>query len=261
MRIALLFLVFSFCSCDQVSDLNLTPEKVEHPTLIRESTKQYENNSWQAFLKNLPVLDKPIVDYKGRPIEYQDKHTGILPFDVGNADLQQCADALIRLRAEYLFQQKRYNEIGFHFVSGDYYTWTNYCKGLRPFAKGNAVNFIKTSTVEKSHESLRRYLDIVYTYASTISLANELKPANGFEIGTVVIHAGSPGHCFIVIDEAIGQNGEKMYKLAEGYTPAQSIYVLRNLDAEGVSPWYKLQTGIIETASYRFENYTLGKFE
>lgn len=49
--------------------------------------------------------------------------------------------------------------------------------------------------------------------------------------------------------------------MAEGYTPVQSIYVLRNLNEDGISPWYKLSKGVIETASYRFTDYKLGRFE
>jgi hypothetical protein len=229
--------------------------------IIADTSKNYDVNSWQYFLQHLPIVDKPIVDYRGKQISYQEKHVGIIPYDVGTFDLQQCADALMRLRAEYLFQQKRFNEIGFHFVSGDYYTWNDYCKGSRPVAKGSGVKFISVSSSEKNHESLRKYLDIVYSYASTISLSKELKTANDFEIGTVVIYAGSPGHCFIIIDEAIDRAGQKVFKLAEGYTPAQSIYVLRNLNEEGINPWYQLKKGVIETASYRFDNYKLGKFE
>lgn len=254
-----LILIFSGCGSASVPDFQINNEKVLKPA--SDSLKKYDVNSWQYFLQHLPVVDSPVVDYRGKPILYQEKHAGIIPYDVGKFDLQQCADALMRLRAEYLFQQKRYDEIGFHFVSGDFYSWTDYCKGLRPAAKGDGVRFITTSLSEKTHESLRRYLDIVYSYASTISLSKELKTANDFEVGTVIIHAGSPGHCFIIIDEAINKAGEKVFKLAEGYTPAQSIYVLRNLNEDGVSPWYQLKKGVIETASYRFENYKLGKFE
>ena len=253
-------LLFVLLSCGNAS-VPSQSSNAKFSKISYDSSKKYDASSWQYFLQHLPVVDKPIVDYRGKPIHYQEKHVGIIPYDVGTSDLQQCADALMRLRAEYLFQQKRYNEIGFHFVSGDYYSWNDYCKGLRPVAKKNEVKFVTTSSSEKTHESLRRYLDIVYSYASTISLAKELKLATGFEIGTVVIHAGSPGHCFIIIDEAISKAGEKVYKLAEGYTPAQSIYVLRNLDEEGISPWYQLKNGVIETASYRFDDYKLGRFE
>lgn len=252
--------ILIFFSCGNVSP-KLPASNSVSSQIVSDTLKKYDVSSWQYFLQHLHVVDKPIIDYRGKQIAYQEKHVGIIPYDVGSSDLQQCADALMRLRAEYLFCQKRFNEIGFHFVSGDYYSWNDYCKGLRPVAKGNGVNFISVASSERNHESLRKYLDIVYSYASTISLSKELKTANDFEIGTVIIYAGSPGHCFIIIDEAKNKSGEKVFKLAEGYTPAQSIYVLRNLNEEGFSPWYKLKKGVIETASYRFDNYKLGKFE
>jgi hypothetical protein len=226
-----------------------------------DTLKKPDAASWPYFLQHLPVVDSPVVDYRGRAISDQQKQAGIIPYDVGHADLQQCADALMRLRAEYLFAQKRYDEIGFHFVGGQFYTWAKYRKGLRPVAQGNGIRFVQASAQGQTHESLRRYLDIVYTYASTISLARELKPATNFEIGTVVIHAGSPGHCFMIVDEKINEAGEKAFKLAEGYTPAQSIYILRNPNEAGVSCWYPLKKGVIETASYRFTDYQLGRFE
>lgn len=258
------FLPFSFLlalSCTDFSNTNSIQSTSSPIQQIQSAGKKYPINSWQYFLQHLPLVDSPIRDYKGKLIADQKKHIAIIPYDVGKADLQQCADALIRLRAEYLFQQKRYNDIGFHFVSGQYYTWNEYCNGLHVVAKGNNVTFIRSSTSEKTHESLRNYLDIVYAYSSTISLAKELKFANNFEVGTIVIHPGSPGHCFIIIDEAVNEKGEKLYKLAEGYTPAQSIYILRNLNEAAMTPWYVLKNGVIETASYRFTDYKLGKFE
>ena len=254
-----LILMLAFMNSGNSSVFELqTNKQTDH---ITDTSNKYKANSWQYFLQHLPIVDQPILDYKGRPIDYQQKHVGIVPYDVGATDLQQCADALMRLRAEYLFQQKRYDEIGFHFVSGDYYSWNAYCNGLRPVPKGRGIKFITASHSQKNHESLRHYLDIVYNYASTISLAKELEPANRFEIGTVVIHAGSPGHCFIIIDEIRNNKVDTVYKLLEGYTPAQSIYVLRNLSVPGISPWHKLKMGVIETASYRFDNYKLVKFE
>lgn len=220
-----------------------------------------DTESWNYFLQHLPVTTGKILDYRGKPVPDQDKQAGIISFDVGARDLQQCADALMRLRAEFLFARQHYDEIGFHFVSGQYYAWKDYCKGRRPVAKGNTVVFTHGASADYTHESLRSYLDLVYTYASTISLAKELKPASDFAIGTIVIHAGSPGHCFIIIDEARNKEGEKVFKLAEGYTPAQSIYVLRNPEEADTSPWYRLSKGIISTASYTFTSYQLKKFE
>src|SRR5688572_27906536 len=76
-----------------------------------------DENGWAYFLRHLPVIDQPIVDYRGRLVEDQYKSAGIIPYFIGKADLQQCADALMRLRAEYLFYHDSHNAIGFHFVS------------------------------------------------------------------------------------------------------------------------------------------------
>lgn len=217
------------------------------------------DSSWQHFLRTLPTRAGAVVDYTGAPIADQQKHAAVIAYDVGRRDLQQCADALMRLRAEYLFRQKQYERIAFHFTSGQLYTFRNYCQGLRPQARGRGVEFVAGAQGEVSYRALRAYLDIVYAYAGTISLTRELKPASGFEIGTVIIKPGSPGHCCMIVDEARRRDGKRVYKLAESYTPAQSIYILKN-PADG-SPWYELKEGApVRTSSYHFTTYYMKKF-
>jgi hypothetical protein len=253
-----LFLIFINCSENKVAVS--ADEIVTENNVIKDSTT-YPLDSWHYFLQHLPIKQGPILDYHGNKLSNQAKHIAIINYDVGTSDLQQCADALMRLRAEYLFSQKRFSEIGFHFTSSDYYSWNAYCKGKRPIIRGNKVSFINSVTSEHTHASLRKYLNIVYTYAGTISLSKELKSAITFDVGTVIITPGSPGHCFIIIDKAKDKKGKDIFKLAEGYTPAQSIYVLSNPYDEEINPWYRLDKGVIETSSYRFTNYNLKKFE
>jgi hypothetical protein len=225
------------------------------------TTKQIKDTgSWEYFLQHLPEKDGPIVDYKGRTVSFQQKYFALINYDVGTRDLQQCADALMRLRSEYLFAKTRFAEIGFHFTSGHYYSFADYCKGKKPIPKGNNVHFTYSLLHKKNAQSLRRYLDIVYTYAGTISLAAELKNTSDFAIGTIVISPGSPGHCFIITNEATTPSGEKLYKLVEGYTPAQSIYVLRNMQQPSLGFWHSLKKERIITASYEFTSYKLKKF-
>ncbi len=219
-------------------------------------------HSWPYFLQHLPAQNGPILDFRGNLVSNQGKHAAIINYDVGKSDLQQCADALMRIRAEYLFSQLMFDEIGFHFTSGGYYSWTDYCKGIRPVSSGNGLRFLRIAGQSgKSHQSLRKYLDIVYAYANTISLCKELKPAEKLQVGSVIIFPGSPGHCCMIMDEAINGNKDTVYKLVEGYMPAQSIYILSNPYEPSLSPWYHLSKSSIATASCIFKNYYLRKFE
>jgi hypothetical protein len=89
-----------------------------------------------------------------------------------------------------------------------------------------------------------------------------LKPSATFSVGTVIIVPGSPGYCSIIINEALATGGEKFFSLAEGYSPAQSIYVLRNTKNPTMGAWQPLWGGSsIATASYLFKNYRLRTFE
>jgi hypothetical protein len=176
--------------------------------------------------------------------------------------LQQCADALIRIRAEYLFSQQRIQEIAFHFTNGSYFSFKEYTEGIRPLIIRGRFTFAQTAqSCNFTHESLRSYLNIVYTYANTESLCKELKSADNFDIGTVIIHPGSPGHCTMIIDRKILKPCDTVYMMAEGYIPAQSIYILANPYEPKLSPWYHLKKGIITTSSYEFNRYFLKKFE
>jgi hypothetical protein len=230
-------------------------------TITKDSLVSYNRNSWEYFLQHLPITEGIILDYRGKPIANQSKQAGIVAYDVGNRDLQQCADALMRLRAEYLFGQKRYSDIGFHFTDGQYYSFEEYCNGKRPVARGNKVQFIRAVSTPISHQALRSYLDMVYTWAGTISLYHYLKPAEDFGVGVIIITPGSPGHCCIIVDEKVSPAGERLFKLVEGYTPAQTMYLVSNPLHASISPWYALQKGTIVTASYQFDDYALRKFE
>lgn len=234
-----------------------------HPAITRETSivTRSAPGSWPYFLQHLPVRQGMVVDYRGRAIRHQGKAAAIIDYDIGSKDLQQCADALMRLRAEYLFQAGRSHDIRFLFTSGQTYAFEDYCKGIRPVLSRNNARFERTTaSAAPTHTTLRKYLDIVYTFAGTISLGKQLQQTGHITIGTVILKPGSPGHCCIVIDEKLFSNGERRYKLAEGFMPAQSIYVLRN--EENGTVWHRIQPGKpLYTASYDFTTYGLYAFE
>jgi hypothetical protein len=253
----ILLAAFCFISCYQ-KPIGVT---YAPPEIKPDSSSM---GSWAYFLQHLPESKGDILDYQGNPVSNQAKHFSLINYDVGTKDLQQCADALIRLRAEYLFSRQRFADIGFHFTNGDYYDWEAYCRGIRPAYTHmrNGKTFATTERpVAKTHQTLRAYLNIVYTYAGTVSLCRELKPTNKLEIGTIVIAPGSPGHCSMIVNKAVFNKTDTLYKLAEGYMPAQSIYILANPYEPDLSPWYHLSAKTISTASCTFSHFYLRKFE
>ncbi|MBE7686747.1 hypothetical protein F6A46_00685 [Tenacibaculum finnmarkense genomovar ulcerans] len=264
------FFLISISSCKpdvEKSNTNKSAEtirgRISCPTDY--SRENYDTSSWKFFLQNLKLLpDKSkILDFTGNPISNQSSHVAIINYDVGNRDLQQCADAIIRLRAEYLYEQKAFDKIEFKFTSGHNYKWTDHAKGIRPQVQGNSVTFQQTTNADASYSNFRHYLDIVFMYAGTISLNRDLKKIfrnKNLEIGDIIIKGGSPGHAVLIVDSAHDANGNYLYLLAESYIPAQSIHVLKSSDSES-SPWFKInKQGAISSERYYFNNPNIRRF-
>ena len=211
-----------------------------------------EENSFAYYLQNLPLKSHgtKVRYFDGRE-KLRDVYLAVVDFTLGDRDLQQCADGVIRLRAEYLYEKERYDEIHFNFVSGFHADFTKWSVGNSIAINGNNVSWVANSSNNDSYESFQRYLDMVYAYASTLSLEKELieKPFEELGVGDIFIQGGSPGHCVIVVDMAENEEtGEKIFMLAQSYMPAQDIQVLRGEGEE--SPWF---SGDIEDTLYTSE--------
>ena len=216
-------------------------------------------NSFGEFLVNFPLkkYGAQIHRFDGNPIATQSLHEAIYDIDTGEKDLQQCADSVIRLYAEYLWKQDRKDEIAFHFTNGDLVKWTDYRDGNRAFVMGNSVDYRKTASYDNSYQNFRNYLDLIYNYAGTISLTAETKAVNStknLKTGDILITPGSPGHVVFIAGSCENKNGEKLFLLSEGFTPAQSIHLLKNPFEENISPWYQLDVNSekINTARFSF---------
>ena len=127
------------------------------------------------------------------------------------------------------------------------------------------MTFVKEAAEDDSYESFRKYLDVVFTYAGTISLDKETAPVknnNQIKTGDILVTPGSPGHAVIIVGRAKGKNGDVVYLLAQGYTPAQSIHIITNPCGDGINPWYTLNVnnGRTVTARYLFEKTNLRSF-
>ncbi len=130
-----------------------------------------EEGSFAYYLQNLPLKpDGTKVKYYDGREKTRDVYLAVVDFSLGERDLQQCADAVIRLRAEYLYVESRFDEISFNFVSGFPAVYSRWADGFGITVNGNQVSWIENSNHNHSYESFQKYLDTVYAYASTLSL-------------------------------------------------------------------------------------------
>ncbi|NJM25838.1 MAG: DUF4846 domain-containing protein [Bacteroidia bacterium] len=204
--------------------------------------------SFGEWLRAIPVKPgKPeVMLFNGEPKYNQQAHSLVLDIDTGNRDLQQCADAVMRLRAEYLYGSHQYKRISFDFTNGftcDFATWT---KGYRPAVIGNKVSWKKSATPDSSYQSFRKYMVQVFTYAGTQSLSRQMKPKAIADIapGDVFIRGGFPGHAVIVLDVAVNKStGDRIFLIAQSYMPAQDMHVLVNPNEPARAPWYAASFG------------------
>jgi hypothetical protein len=217
------------------------------------------SGTFAAYLQSLPL--KPVgtqtKTYTGAIAQTDMFTAGVVDISVGNEDLQQCADVVMRLRGEYLYQQQRYNEIMFHFESGFRCDYVHYANGYR-YSKGRWVLKAKK---DYGYPAFMRYMNLVFAYAGTLSLQKELKAVSNpgdLKAGDVFIKGGSPGHCFIVMDVAENSSHDKLFLLAQSFMPAQNLQVLQYDN----NPWFNIdrKSGIWygelidKTYLKRFEN-------
>lgn len=210
---------------------------------------ELSRGTFADWLRNLPLKQDRVSVYlfNGNLKSNQSAHFAVIDMDTGRKDLQQCGDAIIRLRAEYLYSIGDYGSIHFNFTSGDKADFTEWIKGYRPIVKNNKVRWVRTAGEDSSYPNFRKYLEKVFEYAGTLSLSKELVKINNIadmQTGDVFIRGGAPGHAATVIDMAErSDSGKKIFLLAQSYMPAQDIYILKNPNDSAISPWYELDFG------------------
>jgi hypothetical protein len=162
------------------------------------------------WLRTLPLLPAgaPVMHFDGAEKPRQDVHAAVVDIDVGRRDLQQCADAVMRMRAEFLFSLGR--PIAF----------------LAEPGKPRVLAY-EASVPDPGRRRFDKYLVRVFAEAGSASLQAQLQPVRGpAEPGDVLIQGGYPGHAVLVLDVVEDDRGARRLLLAQSYMPAQSFHVL-----------------------------------
>ncbi len=206
---------------------------------------QTKPRSFAAWLRSLPLKPgKPAVHLHDGSEKYnQDAHVAVLDIDVGKRDLQQCADAVMRFWAEYLWSVGRHDLICFRSAAGNKAKWTKWRDGYRP-PKGKAGPWKKVAAHADGYRRFRKYLNKVFGIANSASLLRQMsvvKNNQSVEIGDVFIEGATRagyGHAVTVMDVAENSDGQRIFLLSQSYMPAQDIHILKN-PSNPESPWYE----------------------
>lgn len=214
------------------------------PTPFGYSRIAGKDSGYAEFLRKLPLLPdgSPVLLYNGELKDYQAGHMAVVDIDVGKKDLQQCADAAMRLRTEYLFHSNQHEKMIYHLTNRQELSWPKWKKGYRlKYLGHNKTEYNKTASANASYETYRKWLDVLMMYAGVSSIMkfdstaielDEIEPGDAF---------ASTGHLIIIIDVVQNDAGKKMFMLAQSYMPAQQIEILIN-PYDPSTPWFSLDT-------------------
>lgn len=220
-----------------------TNETIPHPEATldeRFSTPQgfsrvhLEKHSFGAFLRHLPLAaaNTPVRSYRGDVIRSGDHPNvaAVVAIDVGNRDLQQCADAILRLHAEWRYAEG-HRDHAYRAADGTKLSFARFAAGDRLRVEGNKLSFVHNArAAEPTHALLRTWLDDVFGWANTGALARDgarvswknLRPGDFFVL------TGVPyGHAVLVLDMATDAQGRRALLLGQSFVPAQNMHVLR----------------------------------
>ncbi|MEM1029666.1 MAG: DUF4846 domain-containing protein [Myxococcota bacterium] len=201
-------------------------------------------SSYAHWLRHLPLRapGTAVRAYDGRVIlDADDPRLGaVVDLDLIGEDLQQCADTVLRLRAEYLRVRGDDEAIRFTYTNGWTSAWPRWRDGWRPRVVGPRDVRVFRRRADDSRDSFNAYLRDLFSYAGTISLAREAEAVLAADVrgGDFFILPGGPGHVVVVLDLAEhDETGERFALLGQGFMPAQDFHVLR---AAPERIWFRL---------------------
>jgi Domain of unknown function (4846) len=213
----------------------------------KHARAEWSSNLFGQYLRQLPL--KPagtLVKYFDATTKANnDVYAAVIDLPIGTKDLHQCADAVMYMRAKFLFDLELYNEIKFRFLGDE------------------KMHFYKDYTADKRNPKVFfKYIQEVWSAANTRSLHAQLKAKNinDAATGDVLIVTGNPyGHAVQIIDECTNaKTGKKLFMLAQSYMPAQEIQVLVNAAHPELVVWYDFTSDEkIYTPEWTFEKDAL----
>ncbi len=223
-------------------------------------------DSLTTFLRKYPLkkAGKPVLLYNGEEKGNQSAHMAVFKLPMEKEDLQQCADSVMRVYAEYFWKTGQKERISFRFVDGFQAEYTKWRSGYRIRPGESRSSWVPGGAHDDSYENFKKYLRMVFAYAGTLSMEQESKKIKLSEAATgdIFLYAGSPGHVVMVVDVCRSSDGKKAFLLGQGFMPAQEFHLLKNPLHED-DPWYYLEevSYPLQTPEYSFKKGSFRRLE
>ena len=181
-----------------------------------------EAGSFGDWLRGLELepVGTPVKRWDGTVSMNQRWHERVVKLSL-LSQWQECADSVLRLRAEWAVQNGTFR---FH---------------SQELAYG------------VSRARFEQVLRHLYVVTGTYNLERELTRPTDLQVGDVLVFGGSPGHAVLVMDEARDATGHRVVLIGNGFMPARSFYLVRT---DG-NPWHRVEdlaTGLRIEPGYVF---------
>ena len=114
---------------------------------------QREQSDFAHFLQNYPLKKNgsPILLYNGKKKFNQSSQIGVFKLPLENENLQQCADSVMRVYAEYYGHTKQYDKIQFHLSDGFLLSYNKWREGNRVVIKNDHASYVKSASYDDSY--------------------------------------------------------------------------------------------------------------
>lgn len=169
-------------------------------------------------LRALPLAapEVPVTTWDGRVVR---RDARVIEIPLVRGDLQQCADSVVRVRAEWL--KKEGLPVQFHATSGDRLDWERWSHGERPVEVGGRLQWRAAGGAA----DWDGYLRALFNWGGSWSLEKlDSAQATSPEAGMILVHGGFPGHAVLLLGVAKRED-ETFVLVGQGFMPAQSFHV------------------------------------
>ncbi|MCR4605521.1 MAG: DUF4846 domain-containing protein [Eubacterium sp.] len=226
-----------------------------------ERTKE-DSDSLGKFLRKFKLKKDgaEVLLYDKSPKSPQTDHVAVFKLPIEKEDLQQCADSIMRVYAEYFKKINSYDRIAFSLSDDFKARYTMWRQGYRIHDENGKYTWSDDAEYDDSEDNYIKFMRMVFAYSGTYNLEQDSKKIkeNKIKIGDIFVNSGSPGHAVMVVDACKDASGRKAFLLAQGFMPAQEFHLLKNPLHED-DPWYYVDeiSYPFKTPEYTFEKGTL----